>query len=375
MENTIVTRSALKASRKSITVTESDPPDPSPKRKLEETDPTPDDLPFSSKRAKNASQAFAKHSRFWALDGNVILQFGGLAFKVHRSRLALQSVWFEKLFERRAGREEPLESDEENIKDVVVEDLDGCDVYHLDLIGSVSDFEALLTAMDDSIEFVYSSPTFLTAAAIFRAASTFIFPKFYAFARKHLLVEFARDITEFCSTPIANASAAVNLGRSWNLPGILKRAFYELARAEPEDLDVDDSDDEGELDSCLQDLETDDIIRLVSAQKRLAAAWLSAFVPPVFQCPGSGRNGCVAMRSAGVWSALTEQLLRKYQYDPICGLDALIAVRWKSVHGYCDKCASAQKKVFMVKKVQVWEDMDGWFNVPGDDEDARGDKH
>lgn len=219
---------------------------------------------------------------------------------------------------------------------------------------------------------MYSSPTFLTAAAIFRAASIFIFPKFYAFARKHLLVEFARDITKFRSTPIPNASAAVNLGRSWSLPGILKRAFYELARAEPEDLD-DDRDGEGGLDSCLLDLEPADIIRLASAQKRLAAAWISVFTPPALhdQCPG--RHPCPATRSAGVWPALTEQLLRKYQYDPICGLDALIAVRWKSVHGFCDKCASAQKRMFMGKKMQIWEDMDGWFNVPANDEDAGGD--
>jgi hypothetical protein len=60
-------------------------------------------------------------------------------------------VWFEKLFEKRAGREEPLEWDEEEINDVVVEDIEGVDVYHLDSVGSMEDFEALLSAMEDAM--------------------------------------------------------------------------------------------------------------------------------------------------------------------------------------------------------------------------------
>lgn len=148
MEHTVVTRSAAKARAS----TGSKPPEPSRKRSLDETDDALDDAPDApKKRVKTASQSFAKHSRFWALDGNIILQFDAVAFKVHRSRLSTQSVWFEKLFEKRVGREEPLEDDEKDINDVVVEDLDGTDVYHLDETGSMGDFEALLTAMEDAM--------------------------------------------------------------------------------------------------------------------------------------------------------------------------------------------------------------------------------
>lgn len=119
-------------------------PDVSSKRGLDSTD-------APGAPTKRVKTAFAKHSRFWALDGNVILQFGAVAFKVHRSRLITQSVWFEKLFAKRAGREEPLEKDEKNINDVVVEVLDGVDVYHLDVIGTMEDFQALLAAMEDAM--------------------------------------------------------------------------------------------------------------------------------------------------------------------------------------------------------------------------------
>jgi hypothetical protein len=68
----------------------------------------------------------------------------------------LQSVWFEKLFERRAGREVPLDDGEEDIERVVVGDFDGCDIYDFRPIiygmrGDELNFEALLIAMEDSM--------------------------------------------------------------------------------------------------------------------------------------------------------------------------------------------------------------------------------
>ncbi|KAJ6576994.1 hypothetical protein DFH09DRAFT_914193 [Mycena vulgaris] len=341
----------------STEVTEDPLPETPSKRKLEETDSIPD---LSNKRAKNASQTFAKHSRFWALDGNVILQFGAVGFKVHRSRLSTQSVWFEKLFELRAGREEPLEPHEQDIKDVVVEDLDGCDVYHMDPIGSMSDFEALLTAMEDAIEFSYSRPSFLTAAAIIRAAERFDFPKFFKFAERCLQDKFPSDLARFHSKPIPHASDAVVLGR-WNVPGILKRAFYELARAQPEDLPARDPDDTRDVDSPLQELDIEDIILLTNAQKRMTAAWLTV-LPTAIVCPN--RAPCPAGRGTVGWSAFGEdQLLQKYQYDPIGGLNALIAVKWRTAHSFCSSCANAQKELLVAKKEKIWKDMDEWFDI------------
>lgn len=149
----VSTRSSTKARQSTATVDSKDslPPEDSVKRKLEDTEEPADSA--SSKRPKTASQGFAKHSRFWTLDGNVILQFGSVAFKVHRSRLSTQSVWFEKLFERRAGREEPLEDDEESIIDVAADSeiLDGLDLYRLDALATMEDFEALLSAMEDAM--------------------------------------------------------------------------------------------------------------------------------------------------------------------------------------------------------------------------------
>ncbi|KAJ6607998.1 hypothetical protein B0H10DRAFT_2304200, partial [Mycena sp. CBHHK59/15] len=316
------------------------------------------------KRAKNASQNFAKHSRFWALDGNVILQFDAVAFKVHRSRLSTQPVWFEKLFERRAGREEPLDVGEENIRDVVVEELHGCDIYHLDTVSTMSDFEALLTAMEDSIEFYYSAPTYLTVSAVFRAATVFNFPKFFSFAKQYLMEEFSNDLDSFDPFLLPHPAAALILGRTWNLPQILKRAFYELACSDPESA--------VEIDTAhpLYDLEKIDLIRLAKAQKHLNAAWLTIIEQTTNKCPSKTPMCVSGKRSAG-WAALAaeDQLLLQYQRDPITGLERLATKNWVN-YAFCDRRAEAKKASFIAKREEIWSDMDEWFGIVVEEEDA-----
>lgn len=110
-----------------------------------------------TKRLKStpAKPVYTKHPRFWALDGNILIQIDSTRFKLHRSRLASHSPWFEKLFERRSGQdvrvqEEECDSDSADINDVRIEETDGYDLYYLDSTGvMVEDFETLLTAMED----------------------------------------------------------------------------------------------------------------------------------------------------------------------------------------------------------------------------------
>ncbi|KAJ7082407.1 hypothetical protein B0H15DRAFT_852865 [Mycena belliarum] len=379
MESSIVTRSVLRAARKSGSGEglELLSPALSTKRKLEAPEPTIDAGPSSSKRTKSASQTFAKHSRFWALDGNVVLQFGAVAFKLHRSRLSTQSVWFEKLFERRAGRVEPLEADEENIADVVVDDLDSCDVYDLQPLASMEDFEALLTAMEDAIEFCYNGPRFLTASAILRAATTFKFSKFQAFARTYLLGQFSADIGNLTAIPVPNPTAAILLGRKWNLPGILKRAFYELLRSAPHDPDDEEEDEHGTAPAHrLEGLAVSDVIRLADAQKHLAAAWL-AILPSGAQADGCPAKATCGAQKHGVrWAVLggRDDLLQTFQRDPLRGIDALCKVRWAKMYGFCTTCAEEQKAALAARKEELWDEMDRWFAIPVEsDDEGEGD--
>ncbi|KAJ7609242.1 hypothetical protein DFH06DRAFT_1065739 [Mycena polygramma] len=363
MERTVVTRSVKAGMTETIDLSS---PALSPKRSLDSTEPAPDSS--SSKRVKVASQSFAKHSRFWALDGNVILRFDSVAFKLHRSRLSTQSVWFEKLFEKRAGREEPLEDDETDIDDVVVEDHDGIDVYDLEFLGDMEDFEALLTVMDDAIEFFYAARlTFPLLAAVFRAATTFKFHKFVQFTKQTLLQWYSDDLNRLNRTPVQNPAAAVILGRTWDLPALLKRAFYELLRSQP--AEPSNPDDHG-LTSVdpLREWKVDDLIRLSHAQKRLAAVGL-ALLPS-----SSAANNCSATPPCGANNAgaLVLQVLWDFRLDILCGLLALMRVNW-AARGYCQPCADKLVASFAAKRAQIWEDLDVWFNIPIKDEETNED--
>jgi len=121
------------------------------KRKREEEEP---DL-SNDKGSKRLQPSYTKHSKFWSLDGNTLLQIDSTRYKVQRSRLASQSTWFEKLFEQRSGKEAAEgDEDKEDINDVLlmVDCVDGLDLFHLNSTGVTrDDFDALLTAMDDGM--------------------------------------------------------------------------------------------------------------------------------------------------------------------------------------------------------------------------------
>ncbi|KAK6996690.1 hypothetical protein R3P38DRAFT_3070036 [Favolaschia claudopus] len=372
MESTVVTRSAARARQSASTVSSMgslSAAEASPKRKLEpdSADASILNLPsLSPKRTKTTS--FAKHSRFWALDGNVILQFDSVAFKLHRSRLSTQSVWFEKLFEKRAGREERLEDDEQDIVDVVVEDLDGTDVYHLEGVLKAVDFEALLTAMDEAIDYFYDPPPFLTLTAIFRAAKKLKFSRFEAFTKKYLLRWFSDDLELVTTDPVPHPEEAVELGRECNLPRTLKRAFYEILRTAPApDGGDDEASDEGQSEPEWMDgWDKMDILNLNKAQKHIAAEWQSALVDPKLSASchikdcGSSRRGAT-MKLIG-------DTMQKYPLDPICGLKALNDVRWSTHQSFCKSCATRQRKFFTDKRSQIWNDLDRWLDIPDEEE-------
>ncbi|KAF8222832.1 hypothetical protein L208DRAFT_1521153, partial [Tricholoma matsutake] len=67
-----------------------------------------------------------------------------------------------------------------------------CIKVYLDSTGTaVRDFKMLLTAMDDSIDYYFQDPTFLTVTAIFRATSLLQFQKMLDFAQKYLNHKFS----------------------------------------------------------------------------------------------------------------------------------------------------------------------------------------
>ena len=127
------------------------------KRKTEDSDADitlveAENTPGLGATNKKAKLAYTKHERFWLLDGNIMVQIGDIRFKLHRSRLASQSPWFEALFEKRAGGDPKVDEGGPDLDKIVFEDEDGMDIIYLDSTEvKADDFTELLTAMDDAM--------------------------------------------------------------------------------------------------------------------------------------------------------------------------------------------------------------------------------
>jgi hypothetical protein len=87
-----------------------------------------------TKRSKLEPPVAHKHEQFWILDGNTVLEVGGVLFKLHRSRLVDQSTFFAGLL----NEQDVLMDDH-----VVVESDEHGTVYHLSNT-TPTDLEALL---------------------------------------------------------------------------------------------------------------------------------------------------------------------------------------------------------------------------------------
>jgi hypothetical protein len=76
------------------------------------------------------------------------------------------------------------------------------------------------------------SPPFQIVASILRCSTALEFPKFREFAVHTLMNAWPDDLERF-SIPLKwpeYAADTVSLGRQYNIPGVLKRALYELMR-------------------------------------------------------------------------------------------------------------------------------------------------
>nr|GAT60872.1 predicted protein [Mycena chlorophos] len=370
-----------------------------------EIPPSPIEIPSKRKREEDEEAAhlmlaapaakrvtvltFSKHPRFWALDGNVVLRFGQAEMKLHRSRLATQSPWFAKLFDRRAGMAVEVHEWEKNGIETAlasVSEENGCDVYTIsDRTCNEVDFVALLSAMDDAIKFADDPPSFPTAASIFRAAtsifraaSSLSCKPFEQYAQKYIENIYSDDLADLGSDTVPNPVAAIVLGRKWGLPRILKRAFYELLRSttiaelllgqpgNPEESDMDDESPSQETDR----LPRRDVICLLEAQKRLSVAWMAVLADCPLDCSCMTR---AFMRKA--WLSIVQEIVvvpsrqddEAYPaaLDIFLGLDKLVAAMGTSEkrNKFCCSCISKRRAAFQKTKEGLWESLDEWLDI------------
>lgn len=100
--------------------------------------------------------------------------------------------------------------------------------------------------------YYHDTPHFPVIASIFRAADRLKFKKYLDFAERVITEQFSDDVGDVTVAEVPFAAEAVVLGRNCNIPKVLKRAFYELARMEhsleesaPEDDEKESNDEYG----------------------------------------------------------------------------------------------------------------------------------
>ena len=202
------------------------------------------------------------------------------------------------------------------------------------------------------------------------------------------------DLFKVSPARIPYAAETIYLARTYHISPVLKRAFYEVLRTEgfgQQDLNLpaarEGIPDGSEIVGRAK-LSHKDLIRLVTAREKLLMAWtlLVGSAPNLasFPCrleedlpaePSEdsldesqyrARDRCAEARksNASIWAdkVLDSGFYETWMYDPICGLEQLIAMDWYDA-GFCMSCIRSRQQVWQKKRAEIWASLDLWLGL------------
>ena len=337
-----------------------------------------------SKRARLDGPAVdIRDDDFWYLDGTVVIRVHKTLFRVHGSRLARYCVYFQKLFEScaasRAGQNESI---------------DECPVYHVPIELSANGFKdvrpqgprhPIVRPVPSSLpptlyayrhspshrrEFTANPPTQTLAISLLTASVQLVCPRVEDLARRRLC-----ELWDATRPPSPDpldarkwsmAAYMVKLARRHKVPGVLKRAFYELASSAAFWEAVRTKRDEVRLPSK-------DVEMLYEARISLGKMWREWVMEPdvkkeegrakrEFYCLG----GLCGGRSSGSWDHRVKKygLLEKGGMDPLrfnVVRDAKEA--FQGDYPWCESCLAKKEEAWRTKCTEWWGMLDGLFGL------------
>ncbi|KAF9459069.1 hypothetical protein BDZ94DRAFT_1172374 [Collybia nuda] len=310
--------------------------------------PTP--ISPSTKRPK---YSYTQHPSHWALDGNILVQIELVRFKLHRSRLVKHSGYFRRVLEGTAGGEEGIM----NLDDTGVK---------------VTDFEVLLDALEDFMDYFYTIPPFSTASSILRASTALSFDKYTSWARRYLTDMWPTSIDRLSTSRIPHAIESLALARECNVPSILKRVLYELVRTPRFGQNLPSIDG-----GVPPQLSPADVLVLGTAREELITLWIdvttapcstgSALTKGLAICAGGAQNPTCTTRKEPRATSVHVRLVasgvfRDFLWDPVCGLQALVNLDWAG-EGFCHGCVEMRRAVWRTTREKVWEKLDMLFKL------------
>ncbi|KAF9552635.1 hypothetical protein CPC08DRAFT_714446 [Agrocybe pediades] len=305
------------------------------KRKLPEDDESPEMPP------QKVQREFKKHDVHWIPEGNVLLEIGGVRFKLVRSRLASQSVWFKNLFDAHAnGIPDPPPEvfDTDEIQKVLAnsEYSDGLPLFFLDQddeFPSHEEFAALLTAMDNAIAYMYQRPTFPVLSNIF-CATTFYRCDLYETQVKKAILDLYPDnpkqIEEHNKAFLVDA----------DLKDILPSVFYQLSRIACDETEP------------VESLTGFNLLVIITLQRRLASSWDNILESFTINCP-STRAKCADAQVA-VMNAATA-LRTSHLFDPIFAINKFLLKKDETCKSLCSACNKSLMDSLRKARTDIWQ--------------------
>ena len=227
---------------------------------------------------------------------------------------------------------------------------------------------------------MYKDFPFSKLASILRAAHALGFESIRTFTVTNVLESWSGDIDTLTREAISHAAEAINLGRTCDVPLILKRAFYELIRSptfgedELQDGMV-SSEDESDISLPLsgsrappeRHLLKKDILKIMTARQHLQSEWIKL----TLRLPVSEGFICAELDPCVSYNVGQEHwrsmIMDPDMYvaglrDPICGIQYLADVDWYG-RGYCGDCVDRRRSMLEAKRRELWSKLDEWLQL------------
>ncbi|KAF8067814.1 hypothetical protein FPV67DRAFT_1159129 [Lyophyllum atratum] len=314
---------------------------------LARSPPPPPKVTAKAPRAKSGPKK--KHPVHWYPNGDIFVQVGGFQFKLYHAVLARQSGWFRNTLTHGHS-------------------VGNLPLYHLDGMGfDARDFEIFLDAFDNAITYAHTQPSFQTITSILRVSTALSAKKYKSYASECLHTMWSPRVAKLTTVPIPHATESIILARQYGLSPILKRAMYELVR-----LEGFGQPKPAPSGSAAPLLTAHELSALVYAREQLTNTWNkatdSAELPLCAQASNTTSDGvaCTATspaRTSEVYRKVIGELgiVKKYRYDPVCGLWELRLLPWAQV--FCRACVERLREMWLRELLRVWRKLDGWFGL------------
>ncbi|RPD60485.1 hypothetical protein L226DRAFT_386856 [Lentinus tigrinus ALCF2SS1-7] len=302
----------------------------------------------------------SRDHQFWYSDGNIVIRLEGVLFKLHRSRLERYCTTFCELFATKPDGDETI---------------DGCPAYEAPPELSLQGFKDVLAVLEEPLIYANRRPSQLEAISVLRASETL-----QCWQPSRLAKTWLSELWDANAIPSADRSDAhsvqdailmVQLSRTFDIPGVLKRALYELVSSQ-------DFWDTFAKDRPSIALAEEDLTLLLAARIALAEMWQDF----VFDVPSTNKGGrslclsglgfkkhgpCSRSLEGGRMASWAGSVLRgghlksgardPLRYNVVERGKEDLKLMW------CDACLQEKEVEWKAKRVEWWGELDKVFKL------------